>query len=921
MKTRIFFIIIILFWNWQLFGQYQSKTIVMKIYPKSATKFSHNPELDSLIKNINGEAHKIFPNHKAPNEVTDVIIKEYGQELIDLSLWFQLEYSADILEYQIIISLKNTGLFQYVEQRPLNTLFYTPNDSLLGHQWYLNNIEAFAAWDIEQGDTNVVVGVTDTGIDRVGEDLTDGIKYNYQDPVDGLDNDNDGFIDNYCGWDVGSNDNNVQWGPIGHGTFVAGFVSAVPDNGKGISGVGYHIKTLPVKIDDTEGQLIHDYEGIAYATDHGATIINCAWGGPIFTQFGKDIINYATFNRNALVVAACGNSNNTVWMYPASYENVLSIAATDSLDVRWAQSSYGTQVDLCAPGTFVYSTWVNNNYFSSHGTSFSAPMVAAAAALVKSRYPWMNALQLGEQMRVSADFIDSLQGNIPTKDLMGSGRLNMLKALSDTISPSIRFSNKIISYSSNNNLDTVTIKGKFTNYLSPSSASLSAVISCTSPYIQIIDSVVNLGAIATLGTATNSSYPFVLKTLVNIPLDFHADIKIKYSDGNYSSFEFFRLELNKNYLTIDTNKIALTLSSASRIGFNDDNLNQGIGLIYKGGRSMMSMGGLLIATSSNRVSDNIYSDQGYDHDFRALIPITDGTNPKNSNQSYFCEFDDDNAGFGKQNIKIKQYSYAYNQAYIDKFVVLEYHIINTGGSSLTGLYAALFADFDIEKSSANKARYNALHQLAYTYQTAGGKLAGLMLLEGKNANAYCIDNNGSNGSVSIYDGFYDFEKFQTMTQARDSAGYGAGGDVSNMLSAGPYTILPGDSIVVSFALMAGDHLADLKQTAQEAYDIYNNTTSMDSIAHEPTLFLFSGQPNPFSNETKLTILNTKNQKIELSFYNNSGILVKEWPMQNLPAGRFHFKINAQNLKLTPGIYYIVLSSASESYSRKLIIVK
>ena len=917
MKIRFIIFSIIIFWNWQLIAQYQDKTIVLKLFSSNQIELSQNSELTTLLQKIDGSIHQIFPNHKTPNETTNA----YGQKLTDLSLWMQLEYRNNISESFIISKLKATSLFEFVEQRPLNTPFYIPNDSLLGHQWYLNNIKAYSAWDIEQGDTNVVVGVTDTGIDRVGEDLKDGIKYNYQDPVDGIDNDNDGFIDNYCGWDVGSNDNNVQWGPIGHGTFVAGFVSAVPDNGKGIAGVGFHIKTLPVKIDDTEGKLIHDYEGIVYAADHGAAIINCAWGGPIFTQFGKDVVDYATFNRNALVVAACGNSNNAVWMYPASYENVLSVAATDSLDVRWAQSSYGSQVDLCAPGTFVYSTWVSNIYFSSHGTSFSAPMVAAAAALVKSHYPWMNALQLGEQMRVSTDYIDSIIGNIPTNDLMGSGRLNMLKALSDTTSPSIRFSDKMVAYSSKNNLDTITITGKFTNYLSPSSSALKAVISSSSPYIQIIDSLANLGTLNTMGTTTNLSAPFKIKTLANIPLGYVADIKIQYNDGSYSAFEFFRLELNKDYRNIDTNKIALTLTSASRIGFNDDDLNQGIGLIYKGGRSMMSIGGLLIATSGNRVSDQIYSDQGFDHDFRTLIPITEGNNPMNSDQSFFCEFDDDNAGFGKQNIKVKQFSYAFNQAGKDKFVILKYHIINNGGSSLSGLYTALYADFDIEKSTANKAKYDAMHQLAYTYQTAGGKLAGLMLLEGKNANAYCIDNDGSNGSVSIYDGFYDFEKFQTMTQQRDSAGYGAGGDVSNMLSAGPYSIAPGDSVIVSFALLVGDHLPDLKQVAQEAYDTYYNTASIDNIQKKKAVLELSIQPNPFTTETSISILNTMKQDVILSVYNSLGQLIKEWPLPNLPSGKSKYTLLADDLQLNPGTYYVIVTSKTEYFSRKLILVE
>ena len=912
-KYRFPLLIITLFWSLQCIAQFQEKTIVIKLLPTKKIEYINNPSFITFLQKIDGTVYRVFPKHHSPTETTN----EFGQQLVDLSLWLQLDYSGEIKESMVLSKLKSMGLFQYTEQRPLNTLFYVPNDSLISHQWYLDNIKAYAAWDVEQGDTNVVVGVTDTGIDRVHEDLKDGIKYNYQDTVDGLDNDNDGFIDNFCGWDVGNNDNNVQWGPIGHGTFVSGFVSAVPNNEIGIAGVGYHIKTLPVKIDDTDGQLIHDYEGIAYAADHGTAVINCAWGGPIFTQFGKDIVNYATFNRNALVVAACGNSNNATWMYPASYENVLSVAATDSMDVRWAQSSYGTQVDLCAPGTFVYSTWVNNIYFSSHGTSFSAPMVAATAALVKSQFPWMNALQLAEQIRVSTDYIDSIGGNNPTKDLMGSGRLNMYKSLTDTLSPSIRFSEKNIQYSSQNHLDTVSITGIFTNYLSPSSAMLTAIISSNSPYIQILDSVFVIGSLNTMGITSNFLNAFRILTLPNIPLGTQADIKIRYNDGPYSAFEFFRLELNTNFQNIDTNQITLTLTSKSRIGFNDDNLNQGIGLLYKEGRSMISMGGLLIATSSNRVSDNIYSDQAYDNDFRTIIPLSASTNPKNSDQSFFCKFDDDSAGFGKQNVEIKQYSYAYNQAGKDKFVILEYHIFNTGSTSLNGLYTALFADFDIEKSTANKANYDAFQQLAYTYQTAGGKYAGLMLLEGKNANAYNIDNDGSNGSVSIYDGFYDFEKFQTMTQLRDSAGYGTGGDVSTMLSSGPHSILVGDSIVVSFALLVGDHLYELKQVAQEAYDTYYNTTSISECNVKLHL---KAVPNPFTTETEISFENSTNQDAILKLYSSQGQLINKWIESKMPNGTVRFKLNAHDLGLKAGVYYLLITTQSGISSLKLVVI-
>ena len=916
MKAKYILICFFLFSTLISFSQYQSKTILLKAYKKNISELNSNQYLAQILQESNGSIIRIFPKHKSPKEKID----RYGHQLVDLSLWYQFTYSSNIPESLIISELQQTGVFRYVEQRPLNTLFYTPNDPKRGNQWYLDNIHAYDAWDVEMGDTNVVVGVTDTGIDRVQEDLIDGIKYNYQDTVDGIDNDNDGFVDNFCGWDVGSNDNNPQWGPIGHGTFVAGFVSAVPDNGIGISGVGYHIKTLPIKIDDTQGSLIHDYEGIVYAADKNCAIINCSWGGPVFTQFGQDVVNYATFNRDVLVVAACGNSNNSVWMYPSAYNIVLSVAATDSMDVRWTQSSYGARVDLNAPGTFVYSTWPGNYYFSSHGTSFSAPMVAAAAALVKSHYPWMNALQLGEQMRVSTDVIDTIAGNVPTKDYMGSGRLNMYKALVDTTSPAIRFEDQNISFSTNDYSDTLSISGKFINYLSPSSTALTASISTASPYLLILNSNYNIGQLATNGTTNNYNSPFKIKILPSIPMGYQADIKITYTDGNYTGFEFIRVELHKDFVNIDTNKITLTLCSNSRIGFSDDNLNQGIGLLYKGGRSMMSMGGLLVGTSGNLVSDNIYSEQGYDHDFRPIVTIQEGLNPRNSDQSFYCEFNNDSAGFVTQKVEVKQFSYAYDKAGKDKFVILEYHIFNSGNYPLSNFYTALYADFDIEKSSANKAQYDASRQLAYTYQTKGGKNAGIMLLEGKNANSYCIDNDGSDGSISIYDGFYGFEKFQAMTLPRDSAGYGAGGDVSNMLSSGPYSIPVGDSIVVSFAILAGDHLADLQQTAQEAYDLYYNTAAINHAQSQGNKLQLKVKPNPISEQFQIIVNNPKHQDLNFSLLDANGRLIKEWTKEGITKGKSSYDLRVSSFSLKSGVYYISVSTSKEQISQKLIIL-
>jgi len=323
--------------------------------------------------------------------------------------------------------LMQTGFFEYVEKWVIPELLYTPNDAYVNNQYYLSNIRAFQAWDIWKGDTNMVIGITDTGIDFNHPDLWSSVKYNYNDPIDGIDNDMDGFVDNFKGWDFGTNDNDPQYQTIGHGVHVSGIAAATADNMYGIAGVGFKCKILPIKIDNAYGGLSGAYAGVIYAAEHGAKVINCSWGSTYFTQFGQDIIDYVSETCGALVVAACGNTGSEINYYPASYRYVLSVAATDVNDKKWTNSSYSTNVDLTAPGHNVFSTWPGPGFVSSSGTSMAAPIVSAAAALVASYYPQLNMLQVAERLRTTADVIDTIAANSPYQGKLGKGRLTFLE--------------------------------------------------------------------------------------------------------------------------------------------------------------------------------------------------------------------------------------------------------------------------------------------------------------------------------------------------------------------------------------------------------------------------------------------------------------------------------------------------------------
>ncbi|MFN7015398.1 MAG: S8 family serine peptidase, partial [Bacteroidia bacterium] len=289
-----------------------------------------------------------IPDERLGEEVKAYLVLKEGETLTDLSLIFECYYYSVKDEYYIIRKLLQSEMFEYVEPFYLPELCFQPNDQMLQLQYALPLIKAFDAWNIHQGDTNVVIGITDTGIDLNHPDLLPNIKINYADPINGIDDDGDGYTDNYYGWNTGDN-NHIVSSTSHHGVHVAGISSAVVNNGIGIAGSGFKCKFLPVKIADSNGMLTGAYDGIVYAADKGCTVINCSWGSPEFSRFAQDIINYATLNKNSLVIAAAGNNNNDIKFYPAAYDYVLSVAATSYDDSKWSNSSFGYYVDISAP--------------------------------------------------------------------------------------------------------------------------------------------------------------------------------------------------------------------------------------------------------------------------------------------------------------------------------------------------------------------------------------------------------------------------------------------------------------------------------------------------------------------------------------------------------------------------------------------
>ena len=343
---------------------------------------------------------------------------------------------------RLLNSLSLSDKFEDAEPNYIVKALKTPNDSRFNELWAMNNtgqtggtpdadIDAPQAWDFSTGSKEVIVAVIDTGVDYTHEDLAGNMWTNPGEiPVNGMDDDNNGFVDDYYGWDFAYDDNDPM-DVYSHGTHVSGTLGGVGNNSKGVAGVSWNTHIMAVKFLDDEGYgwTSDAIDAINYATMMGADIMCNGWGGGGYSSALEAAIQAAD-NAGILFVAAAGNeATNTDEYphYPSSYDvpNVMSIAATDQNDNLANFSNYGTlTVDIGAPGVDILSSVPGNGYASYSGTSMAAPHVSGAAALLKAFNPSLTHLEIKEILMKSVDPLPSLYGKTVT-----GGRLNIHKAI------------------------------------------------------------------------------------------------------------------------------------------------------------------------------------------------------------------------------------------------------------------------------------------------------------------------------------------------------------------------------------------------------------------------------------------------------------------------------------------------------------
>lgn len=308
-------------------------------------------------------------------------------------------------ETRLLDTLATEAGVSYVEPNYVYSVdaSYQPNDALLSQQYGWAQVSAYDGWAVSRGGSSVVIAIVDSGVQLDHPDLRTKL---------------------VAGYDFVDEDSNASDG-YGHGTHVAGIAAALTNNGAGIAGACPECRLMPVRVIGSGGTgfAADIAQGIVFAADNGARVINLSLGGPGSTVL-KNAVDYAR-TKGVFLACAAGNraTSSTAEAYPAAYDACFAVAATNSADARASYSNYGPWVEVAAPGDRILSTYPDSTYRLLSGTSMAAPHVAGLAGLLASRGYTADAMR--ERMCASADAIPGTGAN------WSCGRIDFMRALSD----------------------------------------------------------------------------------------------------------------------------------------------------------------------------------------------------------------------------------------------------------------------------------------------------------------------------------------------------------------------------------------------------------------------------------------------------------------------------------------------------------
>lgn len=528
---------------------------------------------------------------------------------------------------------------------------FIPNDPLISNQEdALNLVRAFEAWEIEQGSPDIVIGISDNGIQQTHPDLKDNIATNTADPINGKDDDGNGYIDDYKGFNLdGWKDGELWWNTFtsdNHGTIVAGIAGAHFNNGIGVAGVGGKSRIFPIRIGSIaidSKYVAYGYESIIYAAVRKFKVLNCSWGKEdIFSTIQESIVQYAVANDVA-IVASSGNlrpdQTKTTKFYPAGFKGVLGVGVSSRFDTEVGTSSLGSHCRIMAPASGNMSTNIDNGqnspyYLPGDATSFSSPVVAGALAIARARFPQLDATQAIEYVRQN---VDNISDALFFYQNITPGRLNMYKMVTNnpmaipglTIEEIRYFDNTGAENARFNIGDTVYVELDLKNVLGVAN-NLNITLSIgypEFPALNILDSLKTGISFLKNEEKTIGKFKFVVTNGYDDKIVFRLDIR---DDNGYADFLLFDKIVVPQITTFENESIKFSMSDAGTFGFASGtvfNTRDGYGFIDKGYGNNLFVSGIFVTENDAQVVTSF----PFNGDNSKFFPLKKFQNPANTN--------------------------------------------------------------------------------------------------------------------------------------------------------------------------------------------------------------------------------------------------------------------------------------------------
>lgn len=873
-----------------------------------------NPIEDVEILRALSEAPSFNIEKRFPNSLP---VREFknsrGEQLADVSGLFTIHFQTQTNIFSLARALSTCKNIIHAEPHFLPKPLYVPGDDSISVQYALNRIQAFAGWDLHQGDTNTIIGITDTGVELFHEDIYDNIAKNYLDPINGVDDDNDGYIDNYYGWDTGDNDNDPSSTGNPHGQHISGISSASTDNQVGIAGSGFKCRFIPIKIMDENGRLSGAYDGLVYAAEHGCKIINCSWGGYQYSDINAEILRYVSINLDCIVFCGAGNDNNERLFYPASYPYAVSVGATNNQDNKADFSNYGDRLDIFAPGDLILSTWTEGRYERSGGTSMSSPLAAGCAAILRSAFPERSAQQILYQLKTSCDDLDLISSNSNWEGKLGAGRINLFRALSETDKPAVVLIEPEITDSRNQLFlpnDTLFLSGDFINYLAPA-ANVIATLESLTDNLEVVNSQINLGAMGNLDLQSIATNPFTV--VIKPTNEFNQSARLRLTviaDGNEIN-QTFPIEINASFINISHNNVKSSFGADGYIAPTGDQFLRGLGMRLNESPNYLFESGFMLSPDPSTVIDGVRGNPSNLNEWETNLRFveTETTFPD------LVQFQ------GNMLSAITGFPFSVNMRLIADssfankgFITQVFEVENYSPIDFNEVRAGIFADWDIGNYSKNRSSYNPALKLSYVTEFMNDSVfAGIQLLGSQSNSVYAIANQaGANVNIETTDGFSTEEKYISLSYSSPIAGdSGEGTDIITVSASGPFSIPSGAKVNIAFAYHLATSEAQLLEQANNARIFYNNIAEPLQLQNASKQD-FSVFPNPA----------TKTVTVISNEFHSFSYTLRDMLGQTLLTGKSDSKTTTLTFpeEVKKGSYILEIENNGRSTYKKLLIV-